>query len=110
MKKKRPPTQRVPSPNPSPADPSREDAEWQAATDIVAEACRSFAHVLPPAQLAAYAAELRAYFFADPEGRALLRRTLEDPGVTASDDVARTAPADATRSPSANKSNKKAAG
>lgn len=69
--------------------PAITDEEWAAAIRIVTQAIRDYAGVLPEAQLEAYRNELLAHLTADPAGRALLRRTLADPVVEASDDVAK---------------------
>lgn len=63
------------------------DEEWAGANRIVDRAIADYRRVLPPAQLEAYRAELIAHLVSDPEGRTLLRRTLSDPVVQASDAV-----------------------
>lgn len=78
-----------------PDDPRVTDEEWAAAKRVADDAVAGFAALLPAAQLMAYRAELIAHMVADPEGRALLRRTLADPEVDASGALPKDPPRDA---------------
>lgn len=72
-----------------PPGPAITDEEWDAAALIVEAAADEFRATVPAQRLEAYCDELAAYLLCDPEGRALLRRTMADPQVGSSDAVAK---------------------